>query len=81
MPMMHGFGTIENKLTGRPTHYIQRFRSRLLHIAGSGAKAGEFGGQPVASSPLSDLGVDLQQIAVGVTKEQRPMSKGLVGRR
>jgi len=43
MPMMHGFGTIENKLTGRPTHYIQRFWGRLLHIAGFGAEAEQFG--------------------------------------
>jgi len=44
MPMMHGFGTIENKLTAGRTHYIQRFRGRLLHIAGFGAEAEKFGG-------------------------------------
>ncbi|WP_041748210.1 hypothetical protein [Bradyrhizobium cosmicum] len=44
MPMMHGFGTIENKLTGRLTHYMQRFRAHLLHLAGFGAEAEEFGG-------------------------------------
>jgi hypothetical protein len=32
MPMTHGFGDIENKLTAGPTHYIQRFEVILLHI-------------------------------------------------
>jgi hypothetical protein len=42
MPMTHGFGAIENKLTVSPTHYIQSFRAVLLHIAGFCAKAADF---------------------------------------
>ncbi|WP_354046458.1 hypothetical protein [Bradyrhizobium sp. LB12.1] len=33
MPMTHGFGAIENKLTAGGTHYIQRFPAVFLHIA------------------------------------------------
>jgi hypothetical protein len=42
MPMTHGFGDIANKLTGRSTHYIQRFRAVLLHIVSFCPKAADF---------------------------------------
>jgi hypothetical protein len=41
MPMTHGFGAIENKLTGRSTHYIQRFRAVLLDIVRFCAEVGD----------------------------------------
>jgi hypothetical protein len=43
--MTHGFCDAENKLTGRLTHYIQRFRAVLLDIAGFWAEAEDFRGR------------------------------------
>jgi len=42
--MTHGFCDAENRLTGRLTHYIQRFLAVLLDIAGFCAEAEDFGG-------------------------------------
>jgi hypothetical protein len=42
MPKTHGFGGIENKLTGRPTRDIQRFRVILSDTAKFCTKAEAF---------------------------------------